>query len=187
MTDRQAQVRISKTLSFWLRHDPAAGGLKLDAQGWADVPAVLASLERELRVPVTIEVLESVVRESDKQRFALEDGRIRANQGHSFAVELDAPLVDPPAVLHHGTTVERWERIRASGGLARMSRQHVHLSPDEETARRVAGRHRGERPLVLRIDAAGAHADGHQFFRSANGVYLTDAVPLRFIVAASEA
>ena len=37
-------VRISKTLSRWLRHRPQSAGLKLDAQGWAEVDAVLAAL-----------------------------------------------------------------------------------------------------------------------------------------------
>lgn len=36
--------RLSKTLSYWLRHRPGAADLLLDAQGWADVEAVLAAL-----------------------------------------------------------------------------------------------------------------------------------------------
>jgi putative RNA 2'-phosphotransferase len=51
----------------------------------------------------------------------------------------------------------------------------VHLSADAATARAVGGR-RG-RPVVLRVDAAAMAADGHRFTRSANGVWLVDAVP----------
>jgi len=38
-----ADTRISKTLSWWLRHRPQATGLTLDAAGWTGVDAVLAA------------------------------------------------------------------------------------------------------------------------------------------------
>jgi putative RNA 2'-phosphotransferase len=178
---RQLVVRISKTLAFWLRHNPGAGGLTLDEEGWADVPAVLAALSRALHRPVSLAELETVVRENDKQRFSLEAGRIRANQGHSLALDLNFDPTSPPASLFHGTTRERWEAIRTTGGLAKMRRHHVHLSPDVATARRVATRHRGEKPEVLQVDAAAMVADGYAFYRSTNGVYLTESVPLRYL------
>lgn len=179
--DSTRESKISKTLSYWLRHKPEAGGLTLDAQGWADVERVLAALSTAIPGGVSAEQLAAVVAGSEKQRFTLADGRIRANQGHSIEVELDFRPVEPPAVLYHGTTRERWQRIQASGGLSRMNRHHVHLSPDTETARRVAERHCKETPLVLRVDAAAMRAGGHSFFIAANGVYLTDAVPLAFL------
>jgi putative RNA 2'-phosphotransferase len=55
----------------------------------------------------------------------------------------------------------------------------VHLSPDEATARRVGARH--GRPVVLRVDAEGMARDGAVFTRSANGVWLVDAVPPAFL------
>ena len=58
-------------------------------------------------------------------------------------------------------------------------RHHVHLSGDERTARRV-GRRRG-RPVVLVVEAGRMHADGRAFFRSANGVWLTDSVPPEYL------
>jgi putative RNA 2'-phosphotransferase len=142
---------------------------------------VLAALSTAIPGGVSAEQLAAVVAGSDKQRFTLVGGRIRANQGHSIDVELDFRPVDPPAVLYHGTTRERWTKIQASGGLSRMNRHHVHLSPDTKTARRVAERHHKGSPLVLRVDAAAMRAERHIFFISANGVYLTDAVPLIFL------
>jgi putative RNA 2'-phosphotransferase len=179
--DERRRTHISKTLSFWLRHNPAAGGLTLDAQGWAEIGAVRAALVRELRGPVSEAELREVVETSEKRRFAIENGKIRANQGHSLALDLDFRPVAPPAALFHGTTRERYAQIRAAGGLAKMQRHHVHLSPDIETALRVARRHRGETPLVLRVDTAAMAAAGHRFFISDNGVYLTEAVPGEFL------
>lgn len=39
---------------------------------------------------------------------------------------------------------------------------------------------------VLRVDAAAMHADGHRFLVSANGVWLTDAVPARYLTLVKE-
>ena len=172
-------VRISKFVSLVLRHDPAAAGVVLDANGWADVDALLAGAARA-GMPFTAEELRAVVARSDKQRFALsaDERRIRANQGHSVAVDLELPPAEPPAVLYHGTVDAHLESILAEG-LRKRSRQHVHLSADVETARRVGAR-RG-RPVILAIDAAAMHARGHSFWRSANGVWLADAVPREFL------
>ncbi len=181
MGDRARQIRLSKTISYWLRHAPLAGGLTLDREGWTDVDALLSALSRETRSTVSLEELEALVAGSEKQRFSLRNGRIRANQGHSIGLTLDFQPVEPPATLFHGTTAERWQRISATGGLAKMQRHHVHLSPDEATARHVAGRHHGEHPLILRVNSAAMRAAGHEFFISENGVYLTELVPLAFL------
>ena len=35
--------------------------------------------------------------------------------------------------------------------------------------------------MILSIDAAGMHSDGHEFYLAPNGVWLTDNVPPRWI------
>jgi putative RNA 2'-phosphotransferase len=121
------------------------------------------------------------VARNDKQRFALDPTgtRIRASQGHSVAVDLGYAATRPPDVLFHGT-VERFLPAILAEGLRPGNRHAVHLSPDPETARRVGAR-RGD-PVVLRVDAAALAADGARFSRSANGVWLVDAVPPRYLV-----
>ena len=172
-------VRVSKLLSFALRHDPAAVGLSLDDAGWASVDDVLAALGRRGEAVSRAELAE-LVRASDKQRFALApDGtRIRANQGHSVAVDLGLPARPPPPVLYHGTVARFLEGIRASG-LLRGERTHVHLSAEEGTAVAVA-RRRGA-PIVLVVDAVAMHDTGHVFHVSENGVWLTEHVPPRYL------
>jgi putative RNA 2'-phosphotransferase len=71
--------------------------------------------------------------------------------------------------------VERFLPAILAEGLRKGRRHHVHLSADVDTARRVGAR-RGQ-PVVLRVDAGAMHAAGFAFLRSANGVWLTDAVP----------
>jgi putative RNA 2'-phosphotransferase len=169
--------QLSKTLSYWLRHAPEAGGLTLDDAGWAPLDAVRAAIARQGLDPALIE---RTVAESDKQRFELSaDGaNIRARQGHSVSVDLDWPVAEPPEHLYHGT-VERFLEAIFAEGLKPMARHHVHLSPDVETAARVGAR-RGE-AVILRI-AAGDMARGGAVFRlSSNGVWLAETVPPAFI------
>ena len=166
--------RLSKSLSYWLRHRPDAGGLILDESGWAPVAQVLAALARAGQSDRR-EDLERVVRESDKNRFELSPNgeSIRARQGHSVEVDLDWPIVEPPETLYHGTAERFLDAIMAEG-LKPMNRHHVHLSPDVETARRVGAR-RG-RPVILSIAAGRMARDGFVFRLSGNGVWLSDLV-----------
>lgn len=172
-------VRVSKFLSLVLRHDPARIGITLDDAGWTDVDALLAAAAAH-GVPLTRDELREIVAGSNKQRFAMSpDGaRIRANQGHSVEVDLQLAPCEPPALLYHGTVDAALPGIREEG-LVRGARHHVHLSVDVETATRV-GRRRGA-PVLLTIRAADMHAAGHVFYRSENGVWLVDQVPVRFI------
>ena len=178
-------VRVSKFLSRHLRHDPAGLGLTLAPGGWVPVADLLAACARR-RVPLSRAELEEVVARNSKQRFSFDPTGtlIRANQGHSVAVDLQLAPAAPPPVLYHGTG-HRTAEIIAREGLCRMSRHHVHLSADSETARAVGARH--GRPVVFAVDAAAMARAGHPFYRSDNGVWLTDSVPPEFLdLGASE-
>jgi putative RNA 2'-phosphotransferase len=172
-------VSTSKFLSLVLRHQPGLIGLELDEAGWTLVNELLAKCAAAGHA-LSHEALEEIVRTSDKQRFAFsEDGtRIRANQGHSIPVDLGLPPLEPPTVLLHGTTKRFLPSILAQG-LAKRARHHVHLSESASTATAVGAR-RGE-SVLLKVDAARMHAEGHLFYRSANGVWLTDAVPAQYL------
>lgn len=171
--------KVSKFLSLVLRHRPGRIGLVLDAQGWADIDALIARAG-EHGMALTREEILDVAATSDKQRFALDDSRrrIRANQGHSVDVDLGLEPREPPAVLYHGTAETNLAAIRIEG-LKPGRRQHVHLSPNAATATAVGQRH--GRPVVLRVAAGRMWAAGFELYRSENGVWLTDAVPPEFI------
>lgn len=172
-------TRISKTLSYHLRHRPDELGLTLGPGGWVAVDELLGALARRGK-PVSRAELDEVVARNPKQRFAFDESgtRIRANQGHSVAVDLELAPTEPPAALYHGTG-ERSAAAILREGLRRQRRHHVHLSADIETATSVGARH--GRPVVFQVDAAAMRAAGHTFYRSANGVWLVDAVPPEFL------
>ena len=171
-----ATTKASKFMSLVLRHAPEKAGLTLDGGGWAAIDALVAGSRGKL----THDAVMAAVRDNDKQRFAVSDdgARVRARQGHSVPVDLGLEAVEPPPTLYHGT-VEKFMDAIGREGLTRQTRQHVHLSPDRDTATIVA-RRRGK-PVILRVDAGAMHAAGHAFFLSENGVWLTDAVPPEFL------
>ena len=175
--DERRTVKVSKYLSKHLRHQPERIGLKLDEGGWAEIETLMAAATAH-GFRFTREELDHVVTHNDKRRFAIEGTRIRASQGHSVEVDLGLPSAIPPAYLYHGTVARSLDAIRAEG-LRPMNRHDVHLSPDRETATRVGAR-RGH-PVVLSVDAAAMHRDGHVFRVSANGVWLTASVPPRYL------
>lgn len=175
--------RISKFLSFVLRHQPQALGIAIDAQGWTSVPVLIQRMQ-EQGFSFSHELLAHVVATNSKKRFAFNDDQslIRASQGHSVDIDAGYAPQEPPALLYHGTAQAFLPSV-FSTGLEKRGRQHVHLSSDRANALQVGGRH--GKPAVLLVDAATMHRDGHLFYCSDNGVWLTEAVPVAYITEAS--
>lgn len=170
----------SKFLSLVLRHRPEVIGMQLDSEGWLPIDALIENANQRGNT-ITLAELHEIVATCEKKRYSLSDDglRIRANQGHSVPdVELNLEVVAPPDQLFHGTVSAFIDSIREQG-LQKRSRNHVHLSADIETAMKVGSR-RGK-PVILTIEAQAMHDAGHAFYRSANGVWLTEEVPTKFI------
>lgn len=179
MTKNQHR-RTSKFLSLVLRHQPELVGIQLDPHGWADLDELIEKVNRKNGTRLTRADINKVVVSNDKQRFRLSpDGQqIRASQGHSIEVDLELDPLAPPAVLYHGTATRFLESIMIQG-LTKRQRHHVHLSADRTTAHAVGNRH--GTLAMLHVDAAGMHEQGHDFYISANGVWLTDSVPAEYL------
>ena len=172
-------TRASKFLSLVLRHEPAAAHVTLDTAGWTEVAALLEGCAMAGH-PLTRADLEYIVTTNAKKRFEFSpDGlRIRASQGHSVEVELDYAPQTPPELLYHGTATRFLDSIRAQG-LLKMQRHHVHLSAETKVTFEVGSRH--GKPALLTILAGQMHAAGHVFYRSTNGVWLVEHVPVQFL------
>lgn len=171
--------KLSKFLSLILRHRPEVIGIALDKEGWASTEELIAKLQEKDK-EVDLATIQEVVRSCDKQRFKLspDNRKIRANQGHSVAIELGLPAITPPLFLYHGTAIKNKASI-LKVGLNKRKRQHVHLSADKETAIKVGKRH--GKPFVFVIDTGKMHKAGIPFYQAENGVWLTDHVAPEFI------
>ena len=171
-------IKISKRLSYLLRHSMSP--LYVDIwTGWANVSTILQALRVQFP-EVNRAVLDEIVTSDRKQRFSYDKSgkKIRANQGHSIpgvVVEMEEP--EPPELLYHGTATRFLDAIMRNG-LKPMGRLYVHISPDYETAVNVGSRH--GKPVVLAIRAKEFVADGNKLYRSANGVWQAEAVPVKY-------
>lgn len=171
-------TKTSKYLSLILRHKPEAAGITLDEHGWAGVEELIAGIQKTRKFDR--EMLEEIVRTDNKQRYSFNEDRtkIRANQGHSISVDVELPVTEPPQILWHGTG-EKYAASIDRTGLLPKGRLYVHLSGDRETAVKVGSRH--GRPVVYQVDSAQMAADGLLFYRSVNGVWLTERVPVKYL------
>ncbi len=176
---QQKYFRESKFLSLVLRHRPDKIGIKLDENGWTSTEILIQKMIQQ-GFRIDQEKLEAVVKDNDKQRFAFNEDKtmIRANQGHSLKVDLEYQSVTPPEFLYHGTADRFLDSILKTG-LEKRNRHHVHLSEDLETAIKVGERH--GKVKVLKIASKNMHRLGYKFFKSENGVWLTDSVPVDFL------
>ncbi len=171
--------KLSVFISLVLRHKPEAAFLTLDEHGWADVEELIRGVNKSGRKMDRAD-LEYIVATSNKQRYSFnaDKTKIRANQGHSISVDVELEQRQPPEILYHGTATRFLNQILAEG-LRPMTRQHVHLSSNVETAVSVGSRH-GE-PVVLTVETGRMQEDGFPFFLSRNGVWLTKEVPAGYI------
>ena len=178
-SDKQLR-NTSKFISLILRHKPETIGITLDEHGWADVQELIEGMNRSEGHTLDMGLLEEIVRADEKQRYSFNKDHtlIRANQGHSIPVDVKLEEKTPPDILWHGTGEKYISSIDAQG-LIPKSRLYVHLSSDMETARKVGSRH--GKPVIYEIDCRGMLEDGHQFFLSANHVWLTREVPVRYL------
>lgn len=171
---RDALRGDSKYLSLLLRHNPGLIGLQLDPNGWARIDELVERSGHAGR-PLTRETIGEIVRDNDKRRFSIsEDGeRIRANQGHTIAVDLDLPYAVPPDTLYYSTAPERLDRL-LERGIRSGVRPYVQLRPLAHGTLNIGARRRGS--LVLEMDAARMHREGRRFRRTDNEIWLTERV-----------
>ena len=174
-------IKLSKEVSYALRHAPWEYELELDSEGFVPVTQLLQALNENNRYgrPITVSDLEHITRCSDKKRHEIVGDKIRALYGHSIPMHISKEPVTPPDVLYHGTTHKALGAIMYDG-LKPMGRQYVHLSVDTDTAVQV-GKRRDDEPVILCIDAAKACADGIVFYKGNDKVVLADYVSHKYI------
>ncbi len=174
-------TELSKTISHALRHKPEEYGLTLDSDGFVGLEALRDAIRKAVPKYASIELddIYKAVACSDKKRHEILDGKIRAYYGHSCQNAIEHEAAAPPDVLFHGTDPSLWEIIRQEG-LRPMTRQMVHLSADIATAE-IVGKRKASVPMILRIDAKRAAADGAVFYIGNDNVWLAGTIPAKYI------
>lgn len=173
-------TKLSKTTGYALRHAPWEYELEMDETGRVPVEQLLHALREEAEwKDLTENDLAAMIEQSDKKRYELKDGMIRAYYGHSIPMKIIKEEKMPPETLYHGTA-RRFLKSIMEKGLLPSGRQYVHLSLDTEMAQTV-GRRRDGKPCILRIDAGRAWRDGLKFYYGNESVWLADTVPVKYI------
>ena len=169
--------RISRFLSYLLRHRPREYPLAFDGHGfvaWSEI----VDLVQERFIDATELEVRAVVTESEKKRFELSDDKVRATYGHSFPVDLGLEPVEPPAELYYGTARDLAQSILHKG-LKPQDRQFVHLSASLEDAEAV-GKRRDPAPAIVVVDTLAARQADVAFYRS-GPLFLAENVPPQFL------
>ena len=172
--------RLSKEISYALRHAPWEYNLELDKEGFIDIKKFLQELNKRQKREreIVLEDLYEVIKQSDKKRLEITENKIRALYGHtSIVVEKKESI--PPRFLYHGTTHKAINLIMEKG-LLPMQRQFVHLSIDIETAISVGSR-RDSQPIILKIDTQKAINEGIKFYKGNEQIWLCDSMPSKFL------
>lgn len=96
-------IRLSKTVSHALRHEPQSYNLNLDNQGWVLLSDLVIALNSK-GIQVNEFDINEMVKLSEKKRHQILNGKIRAYYGHSVENKILKYPVEPPEFLYHGTT-----------------------------------------------------------------------------------
>lgn len=174
------EIKLSKTMSYALRHHPEEYNLQLDEEGWCLIDDLLYALHTVSSLQdVTLQDIKLMMDRSEKKRFELKSSKIRAYYGHSFDVKVKYNEKQPPDILYHGTARRFIDSIKKQGLIAKQ-RQYVHLSSNKDTAYLVGKRH-DDYPIILKINAKKAFDDGIVFYDANDATWLCDALPKKYI------
>lgn len=174
-------VRLSKEISFALRHRPWEYELEMDEEGYVSINQLLNAINENAKYNKVIDLddLKKVIEISDKERLEINGDSIRALYGHTIPMHIKKIEATPPAVLYHGTSHKAIDMI-LNDGIKPMSRQYVHLSIDTDTAI-IVGKRRDDNPILLIVDTQAAIKDGHKFYIGNDKVWLADYIPPKYI------
>ncbi|MDW8102286.1 MAG: RNA 2'-phosphotransferase [Anaerolineae bacterium] len=175
------RIKLSRFMSYILRHHPERVGLTLDEEGFVPVDELAKAIASTPGWEwVERHHLIQVVTGDPKGRFQVVGDKIRAAYGHSVDISLKYKPVKPPEILYHGTSRRAVPSIKKEG-LKPQKRRYVHLSADVGTALEVGSRH-DENPVVLAIKAREAFKAGIFFTKAAPAIFLSDPIPPEFII-----
>ncbi|KAF7897547.1 hypothetical protein EAF00_005775 [Botryotinia globosa] len=190
---------VSKALSKLLRHAAESEGVRLDGEGFARLDLVM-QWPRLKSLKPTFADIRTAVTDNAKQRFSMKpnpslpeppspssenpgDWMIRANQGHSIAIDSAALLVpitleagNVPQTCVHGTYFAFYEEIVKSGGLKKMGRNHVHFGTGIPEDGGVVSGMRGDAEVLIYVDVKRCLEEEPEmkWWVSENGVVLTE-------------
>jgi len=190
-----AEKRLSHKLSSILRHgNDGFKEILIKNEGWLDIDYLLKNSNYCVKNKVTRELLNTVVETNEKQRFKIENNKIRANQGHSIPVgtsdlkTIDLDQAKTYDFIVHGTYYKSIGVILKTG-LNRMNREHIHLTASDRVDKSIGviSGFRNSCDVLIYIDIVTAVQDGIKFYVSDNNVVLCEGpLPVKYFLKAMD-
>ena len=178
-------IALNKLISKILRHEIERYDINYTNDGWIAIDDLLDIINREYKWnDITQKDIHNLIHKFDKQRFEINDNRIRALYGHTLKKKIVKESIQPPDVLYHGTLEQNMDSI-LNYGISSQSRQYVHLAVNKSTAIEVAKRRKGN-IVILKIHAKMAFEHGIEFYVGNNEVILSERIPPEFIEIESD-
>jgi len=168
------RIKLSKLMSFILRHAPWKFGVEPDEAGFIELDKFLVTIKK-IYPWVKKDDIKMVAKLDAKDRFEIRGNKIRARYGHSYEVAIDYKEDKSSKTLYHGTSIKNLEKILKEG-IKSMKRQFVHLTIDSEDAYKTALRHDKDVAILL-IDANCLRKKGYKIYDAGRVVRLVEYVP----------
>jgi len=176
----KSNIKLSKMISYILRHCPEKYRIYLDDQGYTAMSELTKAVKNSGPEcsDVTEEKITEVVMKCPKGRFEIKNSKIRARWGHTIVIKIGEEA-EPPEFLYHGTSPEAFKKIQIEG-ISRMQRNFVHFSTDPETASATGKRH-SKNPIILCITAKKAWKEGVKFYKGGETIWLSKYIGIEYI------
>ncbi len=180
------KVRISRRLSKILRHEALEYNLNIREDGYIKITDLVELPDFQ---DVKFDTLKEIVQQNPKNRFTIKNENniwyIRANQGHSIPLVKTEKLLTQiliPCSCIHATNYRALESIKING-LNKMKRNTIHfsekypaeyISNENVIVTNVVPKLRYQ--VLIFIDMEKAMKDGIKFWKSDNGVILSEGI-----------
>ena len=174
-------IKISKSLSYLLRHNAIKDNVKITSDGWININDCLKWLNSNLKKQnsINIDDIKRIVNNDNKKRYSLNENNtmIKANQGHSMALNIKLrkiTLEDNIEYVVHGSYFKCLNLIKKNG-LSKMKRQYIHFALDvPNNDSNVISGMRDNCEILIWINVKELINDGFEFYISDNGVILSE-------------
>ena len=158
------QKGSSKSLTWLLRH----GMQEIMENGYIDIDILISLAKSKYLIEFTRESILDWVSTDNKQRFHVQNGMIKAVQGHSLSHVKSDLLMERLELSFftenpiHSTDKKSVEQILSSGYLKKMSRNCVHFSIDPKLRRKCK--------YNIELDIQKYYQEGHHLYLAKNNV-----------------
>ncbi len=177
--DGRRRVKLSKLMTYILRHSPWEFNLNPDDFGFIELDEFVKAL-KSVYPWVSEKHVRAVAELDPKGRFEIRGDKIRACYGHSYEVFLDHEEDTESRTLYHGTPRKNLDSILKKG-LKPMKRRFVHLTRDKTEAYYTGLRH-GKDVVILVIDAECLRRKGYKIYKAGKNVRIVKYVPPECVV-----